>query len=480
MRPGEAIWSVATRLNVYSTVYLKGGLANQSCPAHPSSCLDQQGDANNWETSRKGAKGVLLRCATHDAIHIKWLLEQEREGHISKEKVGAYLCQEDKDGSCLLSLLDIDVQEEVATWNREAAEKIAHKLSLDFVQWLIEEAREGKWDKEAIGSIVWRKNKDDIVIFSLLDLEAQKELAYWNQEETIKNAHLTSLPFIQWFIKEAREGKWDKEEVGSIVCRENKEGAVILSLLDFETQRELAEWNRGKAIEAAHLLGPNFVDWLIQMAMEDNWSKKDVGSVVCRKNANNRLILAKLDEETQRQVAEFNKAMTCSAIPYMEDEGDFLHWLHQEAIEDRWDQEMVFRFLQKEKVDGTVVVRIQKGLAFKMCSSKPQINICFSLQPWKSPALVLGYIIKAPPWAGLTSSVERSRMRNLRFTDKLTREKYRGELNYIFCTGKGMKSCPFASSDCTLLKHHNRCTACQNSVMGDASTMNGLANKRQR
>ena len=305
VRPGEAIWSIEYQLNK-GDIELKGGLANQSCPAHPSSYLSQEGDANNWETEDGVKQEVHLRCATHDLENAKWLVEQGREELISKEKVGALLCEEDNKESFLLSLLDADVQQEVATWNREATEKIAHKLSLEFVQWL---------------------------------------------------------------IKEAREGKWDKEEVGSIVCRENKEGAVILSLLDFETQRELAEWNRGKAIEAAHLLGPNFVDWLIQMAMEDNWSKKDVGSVVCRKNANNRLILAKLDEETQRQVAEFNKAMTCSAIPYMEDEGDFLHWLHQEAIEDRWDQEMVFRFLKQEKVDGKVVVRIQKGLAFKTCSS---------------------------------------------------------------------------------------------------------------
>ena len=86
----------------------------------------------------KGGKGgVLLRCPTHDPIHAKWLVEQGREENISKEKVGALLCEGDKEGICLLSLLDVDLQQEVATWNPEATEKIAHQLSLEFVNWLI-------------------------------------------------------------------------------------------------------------------------------------------------------------------------------------------------------------------------------------------------------------------------------------------------------------------------------------------------------
>ena len=113
VKPGEKTWSIAHRLND-TTIWLKGGLASQSCPAHPHSSLNQHGDANNWKYWTKGDGygngGVLLRCATHDAIHSKWLFDQGKEGHISKEKVGALLCEEDKDGSCLLSLLDVDVQ----------------------------------------------------------------------------------------------------------------------------------------------------------------------------------------------------------------------------------------------------------------------------------------------------------------------------------------------------------------------------------
>ena len=115
VKPGESIWSIH-KLNS-GTTWLKGSRASQSCPAHPRSSLNHQGDANNWETNRGVKGGVLLRCPTHDAIHAKWLVEQGREELISKEKVGALLCEEDKDGSCLLSLLDTDAQQEVATWN---------------------------------------------------------------------------------------------------------------------------------------------------------------------------------------------------------------------------------------------------------------------------------------------------------------------------------------------------------------------------
>ena len=57
----------------------------------------------------------------------------------------------------------------------------------------------------------------------------------------------------------------------------------------------------------------------------------------------------------------FNKAKTISAAPYMD--ADFLQWLYQEAEEGRWDQQMVFKALTKEEVDGKVNIttRINSG-----------------------------------------------------------------------------------------------------------------------
>ena len=132
------------------------------------------------------------------------------------------------------------------------------------------------------------------------------------------NAHLAGVDFIQWLIMLAKEDKWPNEEVGSIVWRENRDGTVILSLLGCETQKQVANWSPEETKTNAHLMGTNFVEWLIHMALEENWPKEDVGSIVCSKNADNQLILATLNEETQKEVAVFNKAKTCSALPYME------------------------------------------------------------------------------------------------------------------------------------------------------------------
>ena len=116
---------------------------------------------NNWKFNKAGENqganfeegGVVVRCSVHNADHAQWLVEQGREGKMEKEKVGALLCEEDKEGSCLLSLSDSDVQREAAMWNVEATNKISHMMSADFIQWLILQAKEREkalrnWRKE--------------------------------------------------------------------------------------------------------------------------------------------------------------------------------------------------------------------------------------------------------------------------------------------------------------------------------------------
>ena len=147
-----------------------------------------------------------------------------------------------------------------------------------------------------------------------------------------------------------------KEKVGALLCEENKEGSFLLLLMDIDVQIETAVWNAETTSRIAHFLSTDFIQWLINEANEGNWSKEEVGSILCRKNADNQLILATLDEETRRQVAVFNKVKTCSAVPYLEKESDFLQWLYQEAVEGRWDQSMVFDAVVKETSDGKIKI----------------------------------------------------------------------------------------------------------------------------
>ena len=142
-----------------------------------------------------------------------------------------------------------------------------------------------------------------------------------------------------------------------------------MAALDFETQKQVAIFNQEKTTEVAQLLGSEFHHWLIQQTLEGKWSEEDVVSIVCRKNKENQLVMATLDEATQKQAAVFSKEKTCSIVSYMEDEGDFLPWLYEEAEKGEWDQKMVFAALAKEEVDGkaVVVARRKKG--------KPCVNI---------------------------------------------------------------------------------------------------------
>ena len=74
-----------------------------------------------WQLFDEG--GVVVRCSVHDADHAKWLVEQVREGKMEKEKVRALLCEEDKEGSCLLSISDTFDQIEAAVWREGQMEK---------------------------------------------------------------------------------------------------------------------------------------------------------------------------------------------------------------------------------------------------------------------------------------------------------------------------------------------------------------------
>ena len=98
------------------------------------------------------------------------------------------------------------------------------------------------------------------------------------------------------------------------------------------------------------MMSSDFIQWLISQAKEGNWLKEEVASIVCRKNVDNQLILATLDEEHQKQAAVFNERKTISAAPYMD--ADFLQWLYQEGVEGRWEKSTVFEAVVKEELDG--------------------------------------------------------------------------------------------------------------------------------
>ena len=183
----------------------------------------------------------------------------------------------------------------------------------------------------------------------------------------------------------------------------------------------------------AHLLSTDFIQWLISQANEGNWSKEDVGSIVCRKNADNQLILATLDEKTQKQVAVFNKVKTISAVPYMD--ADFLQWLFQEATERRWDQSIVFEAIDKKETDG----KVSFSPTIKPGRSIVNLSMHNNLlqQLLNSQALALLEIAKAAgmKWEGMSFSLGRKETDPL-CTNKFTQEKCQRMMKFCCSGGK--------------------------------------------
>ena len=142
-----------------------------------------------------------------------------------------------------------------------------------------------------------------------------------------------------------------------------------LNIWEFNKADENQEENfeEGVVLLRCSVHDADHAQWLVEQAREGQMEKEKVGALLCEEDNKRSVLISLLDEETQRQAATFNKTKTCSAVTYMEYEGDFLPWLYEEAEKGEWDQKMVFAALAKEEVDGktVIVARRKKGKTFQ-------------------------------------------------------------------------------------------------------------------
>ena len=97
VKPDDLSWSIRSSLEAEKRI-IKSGSAGESCPAHPSNISAHQDSIqrNNWRFNKAGENqedkfeegGVGVRCSVHDADHAQWLVEQGREGKMEKENAG--------------------------------------------------------------------------------------------------------------------------------------------------------------------------------------------------------------------------------------------------------------------------------------------------------------------------------------------------------------------------------------------------------
>ena len=155
----------------------------------------------------------------------------------------------------------------------------------------------------------------------------------------------------------ARDGHWDKMSVFNFLCTEDKDERLFLSRLDLNIQTEAAVWNQEGINQIVHKITKELLLWIVQQANEGNWDREGLANAVCQKSSDKRPKLPLFNEEAQKELAVMNKSKTCQIIPWLG--SNLQEWIYQEATEGRWDQAMVFTFLQMEDKDGAKVVSLK-------------------------------------------------------------------------------------------------------------------------
>ena len=157
------------------------------------------------------------------------MVQVARDGHLEKKLVNNLLCAEDKNGTVFFAGLHFNTQMEVALWDQESTNEVAHKVSDELLQGIINQANEGDWDKEKLGSAVCKKSSDRRPTLPMFSEDVQKQLAVMNKEKTCLIAHLLGSALQGWLYQEAVEGRWDKEMVFRVLKRVKTDGAQVVS-----------------------------------------------------------------------------------------------------------------------------------------------------------------------------------------------------------------------------------------------------------
>lgn len=196
--------------------------------------LFQLATGSNWKTIAEWAKEneisfskIVPRLTD---LEMEKMVEVAKEGHWEKEEVHTLLCKEDEEGVVVLSRLQLNSQQEVASWaTQEKTLQIAHKMSPEFLQWLILEASEGRWNGEDLGAAFCELDASRNLKLATVDAELQKQLAVLNKTKTCLSVPMLGSNIQQWLYQEAEEGRWDQDKVFGMLERQQSEGGALVS-----------------------------------------------------------------------------------------------------------------------------------------------------------------------------------------------------------------------------------------------------------
>ena len=116
----------------------------------------------------------------------------------------------------------------------------------------------------------------------------------------------------------------------------------------------MAAWNEEGTLRIVHKMSTEFLDWAINEAQQGRWNGKALGAAFCELDEEGRLKLAAVPEDLQKRLAVLNKTKTCLSAPMLG--STILGWIYEEAIHGRWDQDLVFKWLERQETEKGVVV----------------------------------------------------------------------------------------------------------------------------
>ena len=194
-----------------------------------------------FQLARRSNWGLIADWADEEGISFSEVLPRLTAGEIEKmvevgkeeiwpkDGVHALLCEEDHEtGTVLFSRLQIDKQTEVAAWNQRRTIQIAHRLSADFIRWLVQEANEGNWDGKEIGGAFCQLDSDNKLKLCKVEEELQQQLAVLNKTKVCFSVPLLGKSLQRWVYQEPIEGRWDQEIVFRVLKGpETDEGSVV-------------------------------------------------------------------------------------------------------------------------------------------------------------------------------------------------------------------------------------------------------------
>ena len=153
-----------------------------------------------------------------------------REGHLDKDQVHALLCKGDDKGTVILTRLQDKSQQEVATWNQNGTNEIAFKMNGEFLQWLLQEVREKRWEGESLAEAFCQLSSENKLKLLGVDEELQRQIAKLNPTRVCHCAPLLGSRMQMWMYQEAVAGRFVQDQVFRVLERKDKvEGTAVRS-----------------------------------------------------------------------------------------------------------------------------------------------------------------------------------------------------------------------------------------------------------